>query len=417
MTHVKVFMNFSRENNLLFCEGDLSATLQAQVANLRAEIDGLASDYVLKISFEDLINHLVDKFRVEPISLMKDDIHIGSSGDTTVDMSHDFRYGGRATHVPATFAEFVIPFTGDAQIFRLRPSTFHFNPPRAHVNGQALHLRYTSVEHNPAAMRSGFDNDLKNIEQFLQWGEAEIQRYNHQLEETIRQRLNQRKEKFLKDKGLVEALGFPIKTRSDSLQTYAAPVMRKKLPIQKPAVVSGTFKPEPRLEMEHYEHILTVISNMVQVMERSPQAFAKMGEEDLRTHILVQLNGHYEGQATGETFNYEGKTDILIRAEGRNIFIGECKIWKGAEVFKSTIDQLLGYTAWRDTKTAIILFNRNKNTSSVIAQIPELIKQHTNFKRDIASYKHESGFRFVLHHRDDKNHELTLTVLVFDVPA
>jgi hypothetical protein len=142
-----------------------------------------------------------------------------------------------------------------------------------------------------------------------------------------------------------------------------------------------------------------------------------MDEEDLRTHILVQLNGHYEGQATGETFNYEGKTDILIRAEGRNIFIGECKVWKGAEIFKATIDQLLGYTAWRDTKTAIILFSRNKNTSTVLAQIPELVKQHASFKREIPSYKHESGFRFVLHHRDDKNRELILTVLLFDVPA
>jgi len=410
-------MNFrSSENNLLFCEGDLSATLQAQLAKLRAEIDGFASDYILKVSFDDLANHLADKFHIEPISLLKDDIHIGDSGDTTVDMSHDFRYGGGATHVPATFAEFVIPFTGDVTIFRLRPSTYNFNPPRAQITGQAVHLRYTSVEHNPAAIRGNFDSDLKNIEQFLQWGSEEIQRYNHQLRETIRQRYNYRKEKFLKDKGLVEALGFPIKTRDSGLQTYPAPVTRKKLPIQKPAVTSGTFKPEPRLEMEHYEHILTVISNMVQVMERSPQAFAKMGEEDLRTHILVQLNGHYEGQATGETFNYEGKTDILIRAEGRNIFIGECKIWKGAEIFKSTIDQLLGYTAWRDTKTAIILFNRNKNTSAVISQIPDLVKQHANFKREVAGYKHESGFRYILHHRDDKNHELTLTVLIFDVP-
>jgi hypothetical protein len=40
-----------------------------------------------------------------------------------------------------------------------------------------------------------------------------------------------------------------------------------------------------------------------------------MREEDLRQHFLVQLNGQYEGQATGETFNFQGKTDILIRAE------------------------------------------------------------------------------------------------------
>jgi hypothetical protein len=178
---------------------------------------------------------------------------------------------------------------------------------------------------------------------------------------------------------------------------------------------SGASSPELD-EMEHYEYILKIISNMAHAMERSPQTFAGMGEEDLRTHFLVQLNGHYKGQATGETFNYEGKTDILIRVDGRNIFIGECKIWKGAESFKASIDQLLGYTAWRDTKAAIILFNRNKNTSTVLKQIHVLVRQHLNFKRAVGSYKHETSFRFILRHRDDENHELTLTVLVFDVP-
>lgn len=31
------------------------------------------------------------------------------------------------------------------------------------------------------------------------------------------------------------------------------------------------------------------------------------GEEDLRTHFLAQLNAQYEGQATGETFNFQGR--------------------------------------------------------------------------------------------------------------
>ena len=75
------------------------------------------------------------------------------------------------------------------------------------------------------------------------------------------------------------------------------------------------------------------------------------------------------------------------------------------------------YAAWRDTKTAIIVFNRDKDTSAVVSQIPELVKQHPNFKREATSYKTETGSRFVLHHRDDKNRELTLTVLLFDVPT
>ena len=82
---------------------------------------------------------------------------------------------------------------------------------------------------------------------------------------------------------------------------------------------------------KEYDHILTVVENMVLVMERSPRAFGKMDEESLRDHILVQLNGHYEGQATGETFNFAGKTDILIRGNGSNVFIGRMQVLDGRE--------------------------------------------------------------------------------------
>lgn len=79
---------------------------------------------------------------------------------------------------------------------------------------------------------------------------------------------------------------------------------------------------------------------MVMVMERSPQTFKTLQEEDIRNHFLVQLNGQYEGQATGETFNASGKTDILIRADGKNIFIAECKFGDGLKSFTRAIEQL-----------------------------------------------------------------------------
>lgn len=112
-------------------------------------------------------------------------------------------------------------------------------------------------------------------------------------------------------------LWVPLKQRSNAPQTYVAPEVRRKIRPTLPAVRSGSFTPEPALSTPDYEHILKVIDDMEQVMERSPSAFASIDEESLRSHFLVQLNGHYEGQATGETFNYEGKTDILIRVNGK----------------------------------------------------------------------------------------------------
>ncbi len=141
-----------------------------------------------------------------------------------------------------------------------------------------------------------------------------------------------------------------------------------------------------------------------------------MDEESLRSHFLVQLNGHYEGGATGETFNYEGKTDILIRVQGKNIFIAECKYWGGPKKLIDTIDQLLSYSSWRDTKVAIIIFNRNKNFSAVLDAIRPTVDAHPNYKKYIRQ-ESETNFRYVFANRDDPNREMILTVLAFDVPS
>ena len=231
----------------------------------------------------------------------------------------------------------------------------------------------------------------------------------------IFEKLEIRKEKLLKDQGLVASLGIPIRQRKNTSTTYTTPIVRKPITIPKPKASSTTFKPEPELEKKIYEEIISTLKNMTIVMERSPSAFVKMGEEDLRTHFLVQLNGQYEGQASGETFNFQGKTDILIRVDGKNIFIAECKFWTGPKGLHETIDQVLGYLSWRDTKVAILLFNRNKDFSSVLSQIPDTVKSHSNYKKQFVSNS-ETGFSFILKSKVDDNRELIVTLLAFDIP-
>jgi hypothetical protein len=54
------------------------------------------------------------------------------------------------------------------------------------------------------------------------------------------------------------------------------------------------------------------------------------------------------------------------RHEGRNVFIAECKFWDGEQSFTATIDQLFGYTGWRDTKLAIVMFVRAKGLTAIL---------------------------------------------------
>jgi hypothetical protein len=220
----------------------------------------------------------------------------------------------------------------------------------------------------------------------------------------------------LANQGRAASLGIPIKARAGAPKTYAVPSVRKKIVPTLPAASSAPYEPEPVLALELYDHILSVIQNMAQVMERSPSTFKSMGEEDLRQHFLVQLNGQFEGAASGETFNVSGKTDILLREKGRNIFIAECKYWKGPKLYRETINQLLSYTSWRDTKTAIIIFSKGTALSTVLAGVKSETESYPTYKTT-DPWKHESGARYVLHHTGDTNRELLLTVLVFDVPA
>jgi hypothetical protein len=246
----------------------------------------------------------------------------------------------------------------------------------------------------------------------------DTENFHNSLRQKASYQIEFRRNKFLQDRGIASSLGFPLKQRDGAATTYIAPTVRRKL-LTRPSASRGTFQPEPVLEMQEYEHILSIINNMVVVMERSPQAFRKMPEEDLRQHFLVQLNGQYEAQATGETFNFEGKTDILIREKGKNIFIAECKFWDGKKALIGTLDQLVErYVAWRDTKTAILLFNRNKNFSAVLAQIPEAVKQHPNYRKQLPlSTVSETQFRYLFTRHDDPNREFIVTIMVFEVPT
>ncbi|KYC36340.1 hypothetical protein WA1_42225 [Scytonema hofmannii PCC 7110] len=394
----------------LFSEDSLYFFLQNHLQDMLSEINSLNENSLLNTGIDDWCDYFEQKFKLAVPQLLEKEIEADYS--ETQQQVNDY---GRNISVPATEISFFVPFEGKAELFRYEPSTSETSKPYAFIIQGELILKYQRTDHNAKAVESVFKRDLAQIQRHLDWITQDISSFNDSVRLKAKERIETRRQKFLKDRGLVATFGFPLRRRENAPKTYVVPTVRRKVPISRPSTSAAPYVPEPTVEMQEYEHILSVIFNMVMVMERSPQAFRGMGEEDIRQHFLVQLNGQYEGQATGETFNFNGKTDILIRVDGKNIFIAECKFWGGEEKLKETLEQLLGYTSWRDTKTALLIFNRNKDFSAVVQKIPEVIKAHTSFKR-VLPYNCETGFRCVLHHPDDVNREIILTTLAFNVP-
>lgn len=407
-----------RDRDYLFSGVSWHDVERHQLQEMQKAVAAMDGNRLLNTSVEDLVIYFESKFQIEIPTLLTDEIVVDQQ-ETQVDVSRDHNRmifdRSRPFHIAGTEIEVEIPFTGEAEAFKIQPTSYTMSPPHARVRGNLLVLKIVGTNLEAERVRNDIDSTVREIQSHLTTLRGNAQGLRAQLPTQARAAIESRRQKLLGDRNLVGGLGFKMKPRPGTHQTFTAPEVRKKLAPSLPTASALPYKPEPALSNADYEHILGVLQNMVQVMERSPSAFETMDEESIRSHFLVQLNGHYEGQATGETFNYEGKTDILVRSEGKNIFIGECKFWSGAKMLTETIDQVLGYTSWRDTKVAVIVFNRNKDFSRVLAAISEAAKAHNNFKRELSGST-ETTFRYCFSHKDDKNRELFLTVLAFDVP-
>lgn len=397
----------------LFSEYDSWVLFQNQTKVAEDEVDRLDEDYLLNVSEADLVAALTRKLQWNSPQI--EEPQIASHREVVQERSH-LDYGSRHCYSVRVNEIIVhIPYSGDKDLFRVCPPNSNLNPPRANLRSDCLEIVLECQSSEADKIRELIDKFVCALRFFLDQLERLAQQNNERLPNLIEQHIHARKSRILNRRNLVANLGFQLRHRDDSSQTYAAPAVRRKPDVKMPHAGHKPFVPEPILAESEYENILTIMRSMVRVMESSPHAFAMMKEEDLRQHFLVQLNGQYQGGATGETFNYEGKTDILIREKERNVFIGECKFWKGPESLTKTIDQCLGYLHWRDTKAAIVMFNRNKDFSNVLAQIEPTAKAHPGFKRVVRQVC-ETEWRFIFANKDDSNREVHLAIMAFDIP-
>jgi hypothetical protein len=402
----------------LFSTRPVRDYLDHALASLAKEIDALPPSKITGTDIEALTQYFIEKYTISVPTIDEAGIEIDQR-EMRIDVSHDPRRvafhvnPGKPAYVTGASYTYHVPFRdGDPALFSVRSSTFSSNFPAATVGENELRFTYEDAGHDASRISNEFANDLASTKQFLARLDTDVQQYNQQLPTAGRNRLTERRAKLTKDQAVVQSLGYPLRRRPNAPNTYSVPIIKKKIPLPTPA--RGPLEPLPITD-ETYEDILSIIQNMVGVMERSPAAFQTMKEEDLRNHFLVQLNGQYGGEATGETFNNHGKTDILIRHENKNLFIAECKFWDGPASLTQAIEQLLGYAQWRDTKTAILLFSRNKDFTNVLQQIPTVVKAHPEFVRQ-HEYQHETAYRFAMRQKTDEQRFLTMTVMAFNIP-
>lgn len=400
----------------LFRNYELSDIIDTQKRTIISKINNEENEYLANINIEEYLEYLYATFKMNCPLIQENKIYYEQQ-EGEIERSNQFY--SEIGYIDGVIINVYVPFIGNKDLFLAKANTWSTGVPRASIidNNILFTFGVTIDEMDSFDLRSHIEKNIQEIKRHLEFTKKDLTEYNESIKTLALAEINYKIDKYKKISKFTKNVPYKLLKNDSQPLTYKVPNVIQKIKIIKPLAKQPS--PEPIIEEKEYDNILQICSDMTMVMERSPKAFVNMGEEDLRTHFLVQLNGQYQGQATGETFNSNGKTDILIRNDNQNVFIAECKFWKGKKGYLSTIDQLLGYVTYRDTKTAVFMFVRNKNFTEVFQQMKEVVTEHSNFVRFIDSYvppKGSSAFRCEFKNQNDEEKLFYITFMAFCIP-
>ena len=319
-----------------------------------------------------------------------------------------------------TIIRFFVPYLDNSNLLAYSPASMFSLSGTGdfYIQEDLLVAEFINFRNDTDEIKRNYQSEVGKVKTHLFHLDNDINNFNGSLKKYIQSVYKERKEKILNKNNLLSSLGIPLRKKENTPMTFSIPKpkLREKI-IVKPVVHEKGFKPEPTLDPENYIKILGVINDVGKNFERMPSVYKDKGENDLRDHILMVLDPNFEyGSASGETFNKEGKTDIQLRYDSSVVFIAECKFWTGAKNYLSTIDQLLNYLTWRDTKVSVIIFVTQKDILSTLNKIEVETSKHPNYLRFV-NKSDENWFNYHFHISGDRNREIYLAVQVYHIPT
>lgn len=404
----------------LFSEFDLDDWLRGRREQAVAIVNGIQEAQFLISTDEQIVANLLANCVTTPITLHEDRQQFEQK-ETSVDVSQDrnrfINERSRPFLIPGTEVQISVPFTGDASLWGGRTNPWSSVAPFGDIHGSTLKITIRRPhDAEPEAFKRIYDDNLKNIRDWLARSRTQVEEFNGSLEAPIRDAIYQRRERLKKHKGLADLLNIPLKSKAGAPSIEPLRLEPRHAP-PLPSVPRSGLRPEPGIKDADYERILAIIRHEGRSFETTPATFAKHDEEELRDIILAHLNGHFEGGATGETFRRKGKTDICIEDDARSAFVAECKVWRGAGEVGGAIDQLLSYLTWRDSKAAVIIFNTSVSKFSEIPdKLRDAVRAHHLFISEVPATQ-TGEFRVIMRSAEDEGRRVSVHLFAFNLYA
>ncbi len=410
-----------------FSRTDTRTYFNSISTSLQNEVVQMTDENITTCDFSEWTNYLYSKYEIVPITIFEDSI---TQSISEIKVKRHNQFGRMSPYEPEYFMidgcriVYKIPYDGDSDLLLLRPSSviltrfdiYNHNSPRSDNTGDfELEFEFTKKElqdkgdEMQSFVKAQFESKFRHYRTMIGNVNNEVASFNSQLTDFAKKCLEERKEKASSFAMISQMLEIPLTKSKNAPAVTPVPLKRT---ARTPAITPSK-KPLPKeygITDSNYENINNIIYTYSTAMEKTARTYYTHTEEELRDHLLATLSTHYYN-ATGETFRKNGKTDILIEAENKAAFIGECKIWHGEKEFTKALQQILNYSTWRDVKISIIIFNKkNKSFQGVITQIDDWAKKNMQSHTKVNQNMWDCQY-----YRADMNINIRLNILAFDL--
>lgn len=409
----------------LFSSEDVSEYIDRLYSQMKSEIDSYSYEKINSCTLDKLADYYADKYIIEPITVYKDSI-TKTVYEQKVQINDRW---SRRDLVDGYHIDFYVPFDGNPILWNLRPASYikhestveytleNFEEPTEENSGViTFRFVYTAsfLKSKGADVSAFIDNQFYSVFSYymkkISLVNLTVNSFNANIKGHSKLLLAARQREAAEYSAISRTLQIPTKLSTDTPNVRYINLKRvERKSLNKPKNISQ--EPEYYISDNDYEKILNIIHNQCSVMESAPKGFSSLEEEKLRDIIISTLETHYENSVTGETFRKNGKTDIQVRFENKAAFIAECKVWHGIKKFEDAIYQLLGYTTWKDTKVALVVFNKsNKNFKSILSSIDKWTKG--NCKKSIRKNGNMWNCTYFL---ADTQSDIKLAIAIYDI--
>jgi hypothetical protein len=385
--------------------------------NIKKKIENETKEYILGVDEDEYKKFLIKDYSVEPLTVYKE--------SETIDQplikkekvaSYPGQYNYDQYEQEVYYFTIHYTFSGSSILFKIRPSTWTMRSYEIMLNESAktISFSFKIYEQNPDKFKIEKDNAFRDAFTNLENVNKFANEWNVSVNGIVNRAFNETKNKYLKENDFFTAIN--ISTNKNTESIFSVPTV-KKVDIPQPKVNKNKeFASVPTMSQTMYGDILKVIYDSGKSMEKKPALYLNKDEEGLRDQFLFVLETRYESiTATGETFNKKGKTDIILKYSGdnSNVFVAECKFWKGPSEFHKAINQLFDrYLTWRDSKVALIFFVNNKDFTNVLDSVKLESTKHEYFSKKNGE-NGESSFSYLYKLPNDEEKSVYLEIMLF----